>query len=277
LIFQEERCRVEFEYFLTMGVCSIFFLKRQRRKSQKWLLGFFLIPSWVEGSSSCSYEEPSVSVHPAQVGLEAGYQASEGSSTFRMIDTNFFLKKEHGLHVFEEDLVYQYIKTNHRSVTANRLFLKSDYSRYLSSKFWIFGLFSYEHAPLKGLVADAHVGAGIKRDFLRNRVWKSNFGLAFLKRDEWSTNLSYRDDLVLSFRFLLSIHWKIAEFGWTQYYRQSLKGYREGVLTDFFFIFHPEDALSVKIGYSYSYYANPFNRSAPAVDTMEYVRIVYKN
>jgi len=237
-------------------------------------VGVFFVPSVEAGE--CRYEEPSFG-HPAKVGIEGGYQNSQGSSTFQMVDTNLSYKKEQGLHLFEEDLTYQYIKTNHVTTTANRLFLKSDYSRYLRSKFWLFALLSYEHAPLKGLVSDWHGGMGIKRDFLRNGVWKSNLGMALLKRTESSIHATHREDLVLSFRFLLSIHWKIGEFGWTQYYRQSLKGYREGILSDFFWIFHPEDALSLKIGWSYNYYADPFNRHAPGVDIMDYIRIVYKN
>lgn len=68
------------------------------------------------------------------------------------------------------------------------------YDRYLGARWWAFALYDWESNKVVGNNFVQLAGAGIKFDFLRNKQWKLNLGLAYLNRAKESVVKSVQLD-----------------------------------------------------------------------------------
>ena len=186
----------------------------------------------------------------------------------------FFLARI-SLYEISQDINYLNI-TSPTRVTANAARTRTNFEHYLGSRIWGFALITSEYAPLKGLNGDLLGGVGLKYDIVRNSLWKANIGYGMFHRNQWATSGATREDIVGSLRLLVKVHKDVTDFGFTVFYQPSFTDQNDGLMGDAFVLLNATAPVGIKIGYSYSYYANPFNRNAPGVDSSEYLRIVCK-
>ncbi len=112
------------------------------------------------------------------------------------------------------------------------------YDRYLGSRWWAFALYDWESNEVVGNNFIQLAGVGIKFDFLRNKQWKLNLGVAYLRRAKESVvkvqeldkngetvtleNTSSKDDKVVSARLKFSYGNKVNKLSLVAFHQPAL-------------------------------------------------------